>query len=268
MIKIKTEEEIVAMRRAGRVTADVLQVVCAAVIAGISTGELDKMVGEELRLRGARSACLGYGGSKCPFPANACISVNDEVVHGIPSDGRTVCDGDIVSIDLVAIVDGFMGDSTITVAVGEVDDEVAKLLKVTEEALHAGIAAARSGNRIGDISAAIEKKAVDAGLGVVRELVGHGIGREMHEEPPIPNWGPEKSGPLLVPGMTLAIEPMFMLGREELIFCDDGWTVLTADGRPAAHFEHTILVTKNDPEVLTAPEKCFRRQVTCVKDCG
>ena len=257
MIVVKSGDEIVAMRRAGRVTADVLQVVCAQVVDGISTGELDEIVGHELQVRGAKSACLGYDGSKCPFPANACMSINEEVVHGIPSVNRIVRRGDIVSIDLVAVIDGFMGDSTVTVSVGAVEpgSDVDRLLKATEEALHLGIAAARPGNRIGDISAAIEKCARRSGLGVVRELVGHGIGREMHEDPPIPNWGKENTGPLLEPGMTLAIEPMFVLGGEKLAFLDDGWTVLTADGKKAAHFEHTILVTKSDPEVLTEWKK-------------
>jgi methionyl aminopeptidase len=255
MVTIKSDDEIVAMRRACRVTADVLQTACSKVAAGVSTGEIDRLIASELSSRGATSACLGYGVGKCPFPANACISINNEVVHGIPSDGRFIGAGDIVSIDLVADVDGFKGDSTVTVPVGDVSPEVAQLLAATEAALRAGIAVARPGNRIGDISAAIERVAVQFKLGIVRELVGHGIGREMHEDPQIPNWGLEKTGPLLRPGMTLAIEPMFMLGSEKLVFLDDGWTVVTADGRQAAHFEHTILITKSDPEVLTAPKK-------------
>jgi methionyl aminopeptidase len=265
MISLKTEEEIEAMRRVGRVTAEVLDVVCAAVVPGVSTLALDQIIARELKMRGAKSACLGCGGRLCPFPANACFSINDEVVHGIPSSERKVCEGDILSIDLVACLNGFMGDSTRTVAVGSVSPKVNLLLKATEAALRKGIAAAVSGNRVGDISAAIEECAKESKLSVVRELVGHGIGREMHEEPSIPNWGQKGTGPLLKEGMTLAIEPMFLLGSDKLVFLEDGWTVRTADGEFAAHFEHTIAITKNDPEILTASKNRFR---SGNRDCG
>lgn len=254
MIPVKTEEEVVAMRRVGRVTAEVLDVACKAVVPGISTWDLDQIIGQELSRRCAKSACFGYSsrGAKCPFPSNACISINDEVVHGIPSKTREICPGDIVSIDLVSSLDGFMGDSTRTVAVGSVPSEVSRLLEVTEAALYEGIAEAVPGNRVGDISAAIEEYAKKFGLNVVRELTGHGIGRDMHEEPAIPNWGQRGTGPKLGVRMTLAIEPMFLLGDNKLVFSDDGWTVRTADGKFAAHFEHTITITEKGPEVLTA----------------
>jgi methionyl aminopeptidase len=255
MIIVKGDDDIISMRRAGRITAEVLAAACGQIVAGISTGELDEIVAAELIARGAKSACLGYGRKDCPFPSHACISLNDEIVHGIPSKGRIVRNGDIVSIDLVADVDGFMGDSTRTIAVGDVDASVARLLAVTEAALQRGIAAARPGNRVGDISFAIEQMALSEGFAVIKELVGHGIGRDMHEDPQIPNWGAAKSGPALAPGMTLAIEPMFALGDAKIKFFDDGWTVSTFDGMPAAHFEHTILVTKSDPEILTVSEK-------------
>lgn len=252
MISVKTEEEMEAMRRVGRATAEVLDVVCRAVAPGVSTWDLDQIVAQEFKIRGAESASLGYAGRTCPFPAHACFSINDEVVHGIPSPGRKVYAGDILSIDLVGRLGGFMGDSTRTVAVGAVPSEVNLLLKATEAALYEGIAVAVPGNRVGDISETIESYAKKYRLSVVRELTGHGIGREMHEEPAIPNWGRKGTGPVLREGMTLAIEPMFLLGGDALVFSEDGWTVRTADGKFAAHFEHTVAVTKSGPEILTA----------------
>ncbi|MDR3117530.1 MAG: type I methionyl aminopeptidase [Puniceicoccales bacterium] len=251
-ISIKSPEEMDAMRVAGRITAEALAAVCAAVRAGISTAELDQIARDELKRRGALAACLGYPGRGGPFPGHICASINDEVVHGIPSKDRILAEGDVVSLDLVGLVNGFMGDATRTVSVGPVKDEhVARLLEGTERALAEGIAQALPGNRVGDISAAVEACAGRFQLGVVRELVGHGIGREMHEGPSIPNHGRPHAGPLLRAGMTLAIEPMLLLGKEKLLFDADGWTVRTADGSWAAHFEHTVLVTGGAPEILT-----------------
>lgn len=257
MISIKTDAEVKSMREAGQITASVLNIACNAVTAGISTLEIDQLIGKELAARGAKSASLGYtnGNNKIPFPANACISLNDEIVHGIPSETRIINSGDIVSIDLVAVYDGLMADSTRTVVVGEVSSAVTCLVNETKIALNKGIEQAIDGNRVGNISAAIEKHAKKFGFGIVRELVGHGIGREMHEQPNIPNWGKASDGPILKAGMTIAIEPMLMLGGEQLRMAKDGWTILTADGKYAAHWEHTILVTKNNPEVLTELRK-------------
>jgi methionyl aminopeptidase len=251
MIKIKNSEEIGAMRRVGRITADILAEICAAVEVGVSTWDLDQIAVRATKARNAIGACYNYPGRLKPFPAYVCTSVNDEVVHGIPSKTRKIQSGDIVSLDFVAEYEGFMGDSTRTVAVGEVPDDVKKLLDVTERALYAGIDQAVEGNRLGDISFAIQCCAEEAGLGIVRELVGHGIGKEMHEAPRIPNYGKKGTGPVLKAGMTFAIEPMFMLGREEIAIDGDGWTIRTADGKYAAHFEHTVLVTKDAPEILT-----------------
>jgi methionyl aminopeptidase len=251
VITIKNSKEIEAMRKAGRITAQVLGEICAAVRVGVSTWELNQLAIQSLHAHGAIGACYNYPGNNGPFPAHICISLNDEVVHGIPSKTRFVQQGDIVSLDLVAQYEDFMGDSTRTLAVGKVSADAEKLLRVTEQALYAGIEQAVEGNHIGDISFSIQQYAKDAGLGIVRQLVGHGIGRDMHEDPKIPNWGEKGTGPLVKAGMTLAIEPMFMLGGEELIFDRDGWTVRTKDGKYAAHFEHTILVTKSVPEILT-----------------
>lgn len=250
-IPIKSAHSIEKMRIAGDITAEVLADVCAAVGEGVSTFELDQLAAEFLREKGATSPCLGYGGPKNPYPGSICLSINDEVVHGVPRKDKLLRNGDIVSVDLVAEYDGFMGDSTRTVAVGEISSEVRNLLQWTEEALRIGIQQAIAGQQVGDISAAIQNYAESRSLGVVRELVGHGIGRKMHEEPQVPNWGIAGTGPRLRPGMTIAIEPMLTLGSHLLHFDNDGWTVRTADGSWAAHFEHTILITKGQPEVLT-----------------
>ncbi|MDR2030595.1 MAG: type I methionyl aminopeptidase [Puniceicoccales bacterium] len=255
VISIKSPAEAAAMRAAGKATAEVLAVVCAAVREGISTAELDRIAGEELARRGMRSACRGYPGHLCPFPANICVSINEEVVHGIPSPKRFLATGDLVSMDLVVVESGgFMGDATRTVVVGKAKDgSVEYLLHGTECALAEGIAKARAGNFVGDISAAIEACANRFHLGIVRELTGHGIGQEMHEAPTIPNHGKPASGPLLQAGMTLAIEPMLLAtaGGERILLDADGWTVRTADGSWAAHCEHTVLVTDGAPEILT-----------------
>lgn len=255
MIPIKTPAEIATMRIGGQITAAVLGVMCSAAAEGVSTWDLDQICAIELAARGAKSACFGYSGKQCPFPAQICISINDEVVHGIPSKQKFLKAGDIVSFDLVASYDGLMTDSTRTVIVGQTSPEAEQLVRQTELALFAGIAKALDGGHIGDISFAIESHAKKFKLGIVRELVGHGIGRDMHEDPRIPNWGRRGQGPKLKAGMTLAIEPMLMLGSETLNFDNDGWTVRTADGKWAAHWEHTVLVTKNAPEILTVLKK-------------
>lgn len=246
-ITIKGEEEIDRMRRAGRITALVLDELCAAVRPGITTGALDQLAKEAVGRHHARAACLNY----CGFPAHLCLSLNDEIVHGIPSVNRVVRDGDILSLDLVVEKDGFMGDSTRTVAVGNISARVRRLLDYTRESLVRGIAMARTGNRVGAISHAIQSYAEARGLGVFRNLVGHGIGREMHEEPQVPNYGSPSEGPILRPGMTIAIEPMLSLGSFETSRDDDGWTLRTVDGSWCAHFEHTVLITDGDPEILT-----------------
>ncbi len=203
---------------------------------------------------GARSACFGYRMGSRRYPAHSCISVNEEVVHGIPSFRRILRDGDIVSIDIVVNYNGFIGDNAVTVPVGLLKPQWEKLLQVTEESLRLGIAQARVGNRIGDISNAVQTYVEANGFSVVRDMVGHGVGLAMHEEPQIPNFGRKNSGEKIKAGMTLAIEPMVNLGGYKTKTLDDGWTVVTADGSPAAHFEHTVLTTEEGPQVLTIPK--------------
>lgn len=239
------------MREVGQRAATALRLICDFVRAGVSTLEIDRFAGDVFRNLDVRSATLGYGDKKNPYPANLCISVNEEIVHGIPSEKHLIKDGDIVSIDLVVERNGFMGDTTRTVKLGTVSSEVQKLLRVTEEALYKGIEQARAGNRVGHISHAIQQCAESSGLGVVRGLVGHGIGRDMHEDPQVPNYGHITDGPFLRPGMTIAIEPMLSLGSTKLSVDRDGWTIRTADGSTSAHFEHTVLITDGDPEILT-----------------
>jgi methionyl aminopeptidase len=245
-IIIKSEEEIAAMRRAGRVVAEILQVLAKQVKAGMKTKELDIIAERELKRRGARSSFKGYRG----YPATLCVSVNDEIVHGIPGE-RVLREGDIVSLDFGAIYDGFHGDSAVTVAVGEVSPVAKQLMEAAWGSLGAGIAAACDGARLGDISSAIQGYAEARGFAVVREYTGHGIGREMHEEPTIPNFGQPGTGPVLKKGMTLALEPMLSAGDWHTRLADDHWTVLTADGSLAAHFEHTIAISDNKADVLT-----------------
>lgn len=246
-ISIKNEEEIVRMRSVGQITAAVLDVLCAAVRPGLTTADLDGMAAEVIARHRARAACLNY----CGFPGHLCISLNDEIVHGIPSPDRIIHDGDIVSLDLVVEKDGFMGDSTRTIPVGNVSARHRRLLDYTAEALARGIAMARSGKHVGVISHAIQTFAEARGLGVFRNLVGHGIGREMHEDPQVPNYGSPSDGPILRPGMTIAIEPMLSLGSFQTRTDDDGWTMRTLDGSWCAHCEHTVLITEGDPEILT-----------------
>jgi methionyl aminopeptidase len=255
MIPIKNSEEIEKMRHAGVVSAAVLDEVCRRVTVGISTADLDDLTKSAMERHGAESTTLGFRSGRKIFPGYGCFSINDEIVHGLPSKKRVLADGDIISIDLAMRVDGFVGDNTRTVAVGKVRTEILHLIAVTEEALAAGINAAIAGNRVGHISAAIQYLADQNGFGVVRELIGHGIGREMHEEPAVPNYGIAGEGPELRPGMTLAIEPMFALGAPKITVDPDGWTIRTADGKWSAHSEHTVLITDNLPEVLTLLKK-------------
>jgi len=248
-ITLKTPEQIGRMRAAGLVVAQTLEAVTHAVAPGVSTAELDAVAAATIRAAGAEPSFLGYQG----YPATICTSVNDRIVHGIPSPTQILQEGDIISIDAGAIVDGWHGDSAVTVPVGEVSAERVELIRVCEAALWAGLAAAVPGARLTDISHAVESCVRSAGgYGIIEEYVGHGIGTQMHEEPPVPNYGRPGRGPRLVPGMVLAVEPMITLASAETVLLDDGWTVITRDGSPAAHTEHTVAVTEDGPVVLTA----------------
>ncbi|MDO7788904.1 type I methionyl aminopeptidase [Desulforamulus aquiferis] len=246
MIVIKTERELTYMRDAGRVVAEVFEEIKDAIKPGVTTKELDAKAEDYILQKGARPAFKGYGG----FPATLCTSVNDEVVHGIPGL-RKLENGDIISIDCGAVINGFVGDSALTFPVGTISKEAEELLRVTEESLYAGIAQAIEGNRLSDISHAVQQHVEKQGMSVVRDYVGHGIGAKMHEEPQIPNFGRPGRGPRLKQGMTLAIEPMVNLGTFEVRTLPDNWTVVTLDGRLSAHFEHTIAITDDTPEILT-----------------
>lgn len=239
------------MRRAGRIVADVLDVMRERVAPGVTTAELNKRAEAVIREHNAIPSFKGYPpGSVYPFPASICASVNDELVHGIPGP-RVLQEGDIVSVDVGAILDGYHGDAAITLPVGEIDLETQRLLEVTEGALYAGIAAARPGNRAGDISAAIQAYVESRGFNVVRKYTGHGIGRQMHEEPQVPNYGPPGKGPRLRKGMTVALEPMVLAGDSCVRELDDHWTVVSCDGKRTAHFEHTIAITDGKAEILS-----------------
>ena len=250
MIPIKTPEEITAMRQSCILAAELLRDVAAYVQPGRSLEEIDQYAGQKIKERGATSAFLGYKG----FPGHTCLSVNDEVVHGTPRK-RKLQYGDALSIDLGVIYNGWVGDTATTLAIGEIDPEIRRLLEATEKSLYFAIDKARAGKRLGNVSHAVEAYVSSQGFSVVREFVGHGVGRTLHEEPQIPNFGPTNQGPKLKPGMCLAIEPMVNLGTGKVKILDDGWTVVTADGKPSAHFEHTILVTEADPEILTCLPK-------------
>jgi methionyl aminopeptidase len=245
-IIIKSPEEIAIMRQAGRIVAKVLQTLTKKIKPGVRTKELDSICAQELARHKAQSSFKGYRG----FPACLCVSVNNEVVHGIPGE-RVLFEGDIVSLDVGAVFKGFQGDAAITVGVEEIGPEARGLLEVTRGALWSGIEAAKHGAYLGDVSAAIQLYVESRGFSVVREYTGHGIGREMHEEPQIPNFGVPGQGPLLQKGMTLAIEPMVNAGGWSTKLSDDGWTVATADGSLSAHFEHTIAITDTEPDILT-----------------
>ncbi|TDB39418.1 MAG: type I methionyl aminopeptidase [Actinobacteria bacterium] len=246
MIVLKSPVEIEMMREAGRVTAVALRLVGEAVRPGVTTGELDAIAEEYIRSQGARPAFLGYQG----FPTTLCTSVNEQVVHGIPGK-RVLNEGDILSVDCGAVVDGFFGDSAMTFPVGAVSADARALLDATRSSLEAGIAKMRPNMRLYDIGAAVQHVAEAAGFSVVREYVGHGIGRAMHEEPQVPNFGQAGRGAQLKPGMVFAVEPMVNAGGYEVRSLDDGWTVVTEDGSLSAHFEHTIAVTEDGPVILT-----------------
>jgi methionyl aminopeptidase len=245
-IIIKSNQEIAAMRQAGRIVAIVLEVLTKQMRPGMKTKDLDIIASREIERLGAKPSFKGYRG----FPANLCTSVNDEIVHGIPGE-RILDEGDIVSLDLGAIFMGFHGDAAVTVGIGKISSTTRRLLEITEGALKAGMAAARAEARLGDISSAIQNYAESRDYSVVREYTGHGIGREMHEEPQIPNFGLPGTGPVLKRGMTLALEPMVNAGDWHTRLGDDHWTVFTADGSLSAHFEHTIVITEAEQEVLT-----------------
>ena len=236
------------MRRAGRVVAEIHERCRGVARPGVTTAKLNDVAAEVIERRGARSSFLGYHG----FPAVICASPNDVIVHGIPGE-RVLREGDIVGIDAGAVIDGYHGDAAVTLPIGQVSPEVEKLLRVTEEALHAGISQGLVGNNLGEVSFAVQTVAEGVGLSVVREYVGHGIGQSMHEDPQVPNWGEPGRGPKLKVGMCLAVEPMLNLGGAETQVREDGWTVVTADGSFSAHFEHTVLTTDRGPEILTLP---------------
>lgn len=247
MIVIKNEHELAAMRKACKLSAQALHLGGSAIRPGITTREIDKIIHDFIVSNGAVPSFLGYNG----FPASACISINDTVIHGIPSD-RKIEDGDIVSIDVGAFIDGFHGDNAYTFVCGTVPEKTKTLLDITKKSLEAGIAAAKPGARVGDISNAVQLCAEAAGFAVVKEFVGHGVGRKLHESPEIPNYGRAGRGERLVPGMTIAIEPMINMVGEEIYMLEDGWTILTESGSPSAHFEHTIAITETGAEILTA----------------
>lgn len=252
-IPIKDKTGIAKMREACAIAATVLEQLKPLVKPGITTQDLEEAARDSIARLGARSACFGYQHGSRRYPAHTCISVNDEVVHGIPSFKRILRDGDIVSLDIVVWYDGYVGDNAFTVPVGTVTPAIEKLLRVTREALELGIRAAQVGNRIGDISAAVQQFVEANGFSVVRDMVGHGVGVAMHEPPEIPNFGRKGTGDKIKPGMTLAIEPMVNLGAYRTKTLSDGWTVVTADQSPSAHFEHTVLTGESGPEILTVP---------------
>jgi methionyl aminopeptidase len=245
MITIRSEKELALLEDASRVVLETLDIVELAVVPGVTTEELDRIAEEEIRRRDAKPAFVGYRG----YPKTLCTSVNDEVVHGIPGK-RVLKEGDIVGIDCGAVVGGYFGDASRTMAVGRINSERAKLLAVTKQGLEAGIAAAKPGNRVSDIGAAVEAVAIPHGYGVVRDFVGHGVGTALHEEPQIPNYGPGGRGSMLRAGMVIAIEPMFNLGRAEVTTDEDGWTVRTRDGSVSAHFENTVAIGADGAVIL------------------
>ena len=246
MISIKSDYELSLLKEAGHIVYLTHQYLKDYIIPGITTKELDKLAEEFIRSKGATPSFLNYNG----YPASICTSVNNEVVHGIPSN-RRLKKGDIISIDIGACYKGYHGDSAWTYAVGEVDNEKQYLLKYTEKALYEGLKSIKPGNRIGDISNTIETYAEKHNLGVIKELVGHGIGSALHEEPDVPNYGKKGTGPVLKKGMVIAVEPMLNYGSEDIYMLDDGWTIVTDDDSPSAHFEHTIVVTEDGYEILT-----------------
>jgi methionyl aminopeptidase len=253
MIVLKSPEEIAVMRAANLIVAEVLATLRQHVVPGVTTGELDRIAEELTRRRGARPAFKGYEVHGRTFPSSLCVSVNQEVVHGIPSDTRVLNEGDIVGLDFGVCYHEFYGDAAVTVAVGQVDPASQRLMRATQEALTRGIEQVRVGNRLGDVSAAIQERVERDGFSVVRDFVGHGIGKRLHEEPQVPNFGPPNRGVRLRAGMVLAIEPMVNAGRAAVTISDDGWTAVTTDGARSAHFEHSVAVTEAGPYVLSQP---------------
>jgi methionyl aminopeptidase len=250
-IQVKTAQQVAHMRAAGLVVARALSAAAGVVGPGVSTADLDAAAEAEIRAAGAVPSFKGYHG----FPATICASVNDEIVHGIPSVDRKLRAGDVVSIDCGAIVEGWHADAALTVGVGAISAELSQLIAACERALWHGLAQARAGGRLSDISSAVERSARGSGgYGIVEDYVGHGIGSEMHMDPPVPNLGEPGQGPVLEEGMALAVEPLLVLGGPDTVLLDDGWTVVSADGTPSAHFEHTVAITADGPWVLTAPD--------------
>ena len=250
MIPIKRGPEIDKMRRAGETAAEILNRLADLAAPGVSTVEIDRAAAQFMREAGVQSAFLGYK----KFPGNMCISINEEVVHGIGGP-RKIRYGDVVKMDVGIVRDGWIGDTAMSVPVGIIEPETERLLTVTEQILDGAVRRVQAGRRLGDVSAYVEEQAVAHGYSVVREFVGHGVGRHLHEEPQVPNFGKRGTGPVLRPGMTLAIEPMINMGKAKVRVLEDKWTVVTADGLPSAHFEHTVLVTDSAPEILTWPRK-------------
>jgi methionyl aminopeptidase len=250
VIVCRSAAELEQMREAGRLVGEVLTELAATVAPGVSTGDLDALAEKRIRQAGATPAFKGYHG----YPATICASVNDEVIHGIPSGRRVLHEGDVISIDCGAQLNGYFGDSAVTLPVGMISEKAATLLRVTEESLYKAIEAARAGNRVSDIGHAVQKHCEAYGFSIVREFVGHGIGQKMHEEPQVPNYGQPGHGPRLTEGMVLAIEPMVNAGAPAVKVLADGWTAVTRDGSLSAHFEHTVAVTAGAPWILTARE--------------
>jgi methionyl aminopeptidase len=250
MIVCRSAAELERMREAGRLVAEVITELSAQVAPGVNTADLDALAEKRITHAGAAPAFKGYHG----YPASICASINDEVIHGIPSGRRVLREGDIISLDVGASLGGYFGDSAVTLAVGQVSEEAATLLRVTEEALYKAIERARPGNRVSDIGHAVQHHVEAYGFSVVREFVGHGIGQRMHEEPQVPNYGEPGRGPRLTEGMVLAIEPMVNAGKPAVKVLGDGWTAVTRDGSLSAHFEHTVAVTAGEPWILTARE--------------
>ncbi len=250
MVVLKTSRELAAMRDAGRISARALKLAGEAVEPGVSTWEIDRIVRRYIEGQGAVPTFLGYGG----FPASACISVNNVVIHGIPRKDQKLRAGDIVSVDVGATYEGFVGDNAWTFPCGDVSSEAKALMDATRESLFEGIRAAQAGNRIGDIGSAVQRYVEARGYSVVRDFVGHGVGAKMHEDPSVPNYGTPGRGVRLLPGMTIAIEPMINAGGHTVRTLPDGWTVVTTDGKLSAHFEHSIAITKDGPVILTLPD--------------
>jgi len=250
VIVCRSAAELEQMREAGRLVGEVLTELAAAVAPGVSTADLDALAEKRIRQAGATPAFKGYHG----YPATICASVNEEVIHGIPSGRRVLNEGDVISIDIGAAMNGYYGDSAVTLPVGMISEKAATLLRVTEESLYKAIEAARAGNRVSDIGYAVQKHVEAYGFSVVREFVGHGIGQKMHEEPQVPNYGQPGHGPRLTEGMVIAIEPMVNAGSAAVKVLADGWTAVTRDGSLSAHFEHTVAVTAGEPWILTARE--------------